>query len=314
MNRRPTGFTLIEIIVAMVIIVILGTITVVGVRSMIQQSKSSATRVVLQTAESIFDEWRRSAGTSGKYPSQTWPENILPASLNEFDDGNDRIAKAVRLTRGMMFRMNQSPAARKAISAMPADQLWSFEIDPPNISGTHANLADPGALECVAGGLAYICFYTRVSNDYPDPPVAANLRNDPLWPNFWLQTSAKTPVFVDAWNNPIIFFPTCGFLIGNQIYTSHGVFQRASAGLHWSSSANYSEGEFVIHAGADGVFHLFRCVDNHSANDTNAPATGSGVWEQIPTRPFFASAGPDGVFYDPANPDTLQDNIYSFER
>ena len=328
MNRSKKGFTLVELIVAMSVMLILATITVYGVRSMMQSSKASSTRVLLQNAESIFDEWRRAAGDNGRSLSQTYAAAILPKSLsaddpNNFradDPNNFRTGKAVRLTRGMMFRMSQVPAVRKMINALPADRLLAFPIiDPTPISAAAAQLNNPAIFECSAGN-SYICYYQNpaypgVSADYAaNPTTGVGAPGGAPWRDFWLQTSNQTPVFRDAWNNPLIMFPACGFMVGNDLHTSTGVFTLGSNDPHWKSGGNYTVGDLAIFEGGDGVWHLYRCVRPHASTSLTTPTSGVGTWEQIPSRPFFASAGPDGVFYDPAKPDTFKDNLYSYER
>jgi len=94
--------------------------------------------------------------------------------------------------------------------------------------------------------------------------------------NYAAATDA-TPVMLDAWNNPIIFVPAPG--LAGVTFESAGTTQHRITSSGIKPDLN-----------GDGDFY-----------DTNELAPGG-------SRPFFASAGPDGIFT------TGDDNIYSFEN
>lgn len=303
-GRRLTlpGFTLIEVLAAITIIAILIGMLTLGISSMMKASNKNATRLILQNADGMLEEWQRGFGANSSaaiVPSQPWPNAFLPGDLRQID----RDSNPVRLARGCMFRLKQNSAVKQMLLKLPSDRFYMPAV--PN-SQAYASGSVALGYECVASGANYICY----SVPAVDPISGANPTN------YWLRTTADTPVLLDAWNNPILQIPSCGFVVQNgstyRLLTSAGAFTLpAVAGNNpsWGNTYSYQPGDIVAYPGGGlgpGVWGIYRCINAASGNAQDPSHTV--YWTQIPTRSYFASAGPDGNFA------ATDDNIYSFER
>jgi len=347
-SRR--AFTLLELMVAISIIVILIGLLTVGVRKVMTSSKVNTTRGLLQAGASLVEEWRR-ADSSG--PSFPWHAAILPADLESRAGGLDSIGfQLSRAAMRRMFEDSSvSRLAQKMPAERFVPETVDFSGLPTTVSSwtnSHAVYQDAlgyafkgtysgrGAL---TGDRFFICY------NVPADMAAAAAPTDPdptkwppnstvalSWSTYWMEsTGAGIQMLKDAWDHPMLLVPSCGFqatdLAGNLLLvTSDGVKQQFFSGsaanfldrLTWNTSRSYNLRDIVIAPLAKDAnrWGLFMCTTNHTSAAGNQPDTAGGktLWDRVPSIPFFASAGPDGIFFDPAKPDSLQDNIYSFEN
>lgn len=231
MNRRPittaTGFTTVELLIVIGILMVLAGMVYVGFRSVGGGGKSRSTRGTLETARAMMAEIEAAGGMSGikdlydptknsGLPAGTingWdgymPAPTVDLSMESYSTSNTvrYTAGPVRVTQQVMGRLMSSPVNRSAVTQLPADVL----------------LKGPG-LPLPTGGITF------GSNNQPSPAM-----------------------LVDAWNNPLLFVPRGGLRgvkVGdntNQLVTSGGVVAIGSP-LPAGASA------FWASAGADGIF------------------------------------------------------------
>lgn len=338
MKNKRRAFSTVELLVAISIIVILVSMITIGVQKVIVSSKASTTKGLLQTGFSLLEEWRRPGATD--YPTFPWPADIVPGDLA--DNGAGLNSAGFQLSRAAMYRMAGRTAVKTLMGKMPGDRFAPTSVD--------ASLVPTAVPNAPIIGFAFkASFDDRDASQrqrfficFNAPPAAAKLAaptaTDPqTWPanyrDYWME-SAGTPILAikDAWNNPTLLIPSCGFQVtdldGHPILvTSDGVKTHFCATgatfldrLVWGTGKSYAAGDIVIAplAKAPAQWGLFMCSSATApvSAASNQPDTSGGkaLWDRVPSVPFFASAGPDGIFFDPLDPKTLQDNIYSFEN
>jgi len=248
---RPTsaapsaGFTMIEIIVAIAVILVLAGILLVGLRSIAGSTQAGETRVLLENVRGMLDELDSKAklgahnrplewwvGSSSVLKAQTQPEEVdfwhrtsdqdsidpprprpieAPGSVKP--GTNDRTNHpAVRNTAIAMAKLVSVPANRTKLQGIPNQRLMRLVELPPTAA---------------------------------DPISATSLTNEATLP----------PVVLDAWGNPIIFVPASGMIvtlnsIGEQrLITSSKVRQ-----IPPTEYAAPSDRPFFASAGPDGDF------------------------------------------------------------
>jgi hypothetical protein len=125
---------------------------------------------------------------------------------------------------------------------------------------------------------------------------------------------------MDAWGNPIILVPACGMTVrisGVQKHLTSAGF--IPAPVVWTMGQSYNVPDMVMYQ-IGGVYQLFRCIQS---SPSETVPTHSTYWVRINTQPFFASAGPDGLFGGPVTDGDGKvitylsggdDNVYSFEN
>lgn len=280
-SRR--GFTIIELMIVMAIILVLISLLVVGVRVMSTSGKKDQTRTLLQALNGVTGELKiKSPPTSPIFysPNAALPQSgpmLAPGDVT-VDGGQARYsATAVLATASVMIQAQAIPDVQTAINGLPAAQFTTFIYPPPPISAMTPTAGriwvwvpnapyragmdivedvDPTVMPLV--DKLYQCKNIPVPSSNPLRPGS-----DPNWtplppvsvPPFQttnIQFSTRIPL--DAWGNPMIFVPASGLA---------GVLL------------------------ADGQYHTIVSPDG---------------------QPFWASAGPDGNF---TNGD---DNIYSFQK
>jgi prepilin-type N-terminal cleavage/methylation domain-containing protein len=290
MKRRPcrnSGFTLIEILVVIGIILVLIGIVFVALKHVGGASKSSATKIDLQNLQSMLAELENAGPltttiqfpyvtSDARFPAPPNPPytvNLtLPPALpwgvvgdvteSTYAGGvsNDRWQSfAVYSTQFVMGRLRSVPQTRQSLQSLPGERFVKAQAEGASY-GTLTPNSTSLPIRTVNGS----------AHGMPDPPIMA-----------------------DAWGNPIIFVPGGGLLTAD-IYSAAKV---------------YKKGSVVNNSGT-----FFRAL-----KDGKLPAPAGSDWEQLPAgfnplvtapgnRPFFASAGPDGDFQSP------DDNVYSFEQ
>lgn len=346
MKTQRKAFTVIEIVVALgVILVLVGMITV-AVTKVLDSSRGSSTNTFLQTGVSLFDEWNRRTQT--EYPTHVLPlvtnvdGNNVPGVPGDIKTGSpDLFGVGVALTRGTMNRFAAHPAVKRLMGNMPQDRWIALPGNPVAATAlpTTVNIGQTLTGTYTDKGTAskqryFVCYNGPSADASAAAPTDPNPASWPAnWREFWLEVgTGGINVLNDGWNNPVLFIPACGFeardVNGNVILVTadgtktndqiHPTGSTFVERLAWSASKSYNKGQIVMSqpAGTPTQWSLFICSNNHTATATNKPDTALGrkVWDRMPVKPFFASAGSDGIFFDPNEPETLLDNLYSFER
>ena len=338
MMTRRKAFTVIEMVVALAIILLLVGMVTVAVTKVLDSSRNTSTKVFLQTGVSFFEEWRK--GERVEYPTHAWTGSVVPGDIKE--GGADRNGLGVALTRGTMYRLAQSSAAKRLMTNMPQDR-WLALAD-PSMTTWPSSLPDPVNVGQKLRGMYnqrnasdiqrfFICYNPSAAAKAPTGADPATWDQD--WKKYWFESiTGDINVLSDSWKNPVLFVPACGFeaadLNGNSVLvTSDGIKPSSAfhpsgsnflARLTWASGKSYIKGQIVMSlledAKKQSQWGLFVCSANHTANAGNRPDTAQGGnnWDRLPVEPFFASAGPDGILFAPGNPKSLLDNLYSFER
>jgi type II secretory pathway pseudopilin PulG len=265
--------------VVIVIIAILTSLLIIGIKVLATNAKRQQTQMALSTCQGMFAEY--DVVTRAKYGSSTeaCPGVVAADAGGTVTGYGDRTGTAVMFTRDVMYSLKMLPANASALTKLPATQLMTMPASTATAttwtSGTAYNLFDRVTYATVAGGVTptYVCVQAV-------PSGATNA--SPLNPSYWIPAPADAvantvPVVLDGWGNPIIFVPGGTLGTGAALSTASGTI-----------------GNVIANSGA------MRSGTGAAAISTQAKSPDG--------RPFFASAGPDGDF---SNGD---DNLYSYEK
>ena len=321
---KRSAFTTVELLIAISIIAILGTLTFVGMKSVNRNMKSQSTRITLQNTASMLEEWSHAMNGMVNLPAGPLDAAYCPpppAVLNPLIvrlGSAERTGTRIVLTRAVFKRLMRVPAIAKMQQNLPQQTLMNFTLPAPGSAWGAGNSYALGATVQYPAGTAYVCGTAHTSLDVPDPN--ANRPDTPRGAALWLLYDNSNPTLLDTFGNPILFVPATGLsnvAVGGRLcsITSFGVVQQPSIPPR-VVGANFNAGQYCYWT--DGK--IYRASDAGSVVD---PPTAP--WVLQPSKPFFASAGPDGIFgfidnnangvYDPGT-DTSggDDNIYSFEN
>ena len=129
--KKLAGFSLIEVLIAIAIVGILGSIAMPSYREYVQRTqRANARNTLIQTAQWM----ERAATATGTYPLSTAPSQI-PAGLLIVEGGQYTVA--VTSTNGTTYTIT---ATRKAGSGQAADKCGDFVLNQAN-SRTVINFA-----------------------------------------------------------------------------------------------------------------------------------------------------------------------------
>jgi prepilin-type N-terminal cleavage/methylation domain-containing protein len=281
---RKRGFTLIEVLTVIGIIIILVGIVVYGLGKVMGGSKAAATKTTLENLKSMLGEYEVVSKGLNRQPSYQWLNDVdysnPPMSLwQDFDPGDGappepdpaQAPRDVNLASGtgasgrysadqigntqlVLMLMQQAPSVRTVVTQLPSNQL--LEQLPAGLGGPPAGVK-----------------------------LQVQLPNGAVGPYNGAAAKAVPPLILDAWGNPIIFVPSGGLCGGNG-----GVNDPDT--MFVGGKRGDSDAKMVVSLPFD-----------------QAPAADQARQIRSPdNRPFWASAGADGNFL------TGDDNIYSFEN
>ena len=283
MTRRPRGFTLIEVMTVIGIIIILVGIAVFGMGKIMGGTKEKATRNALENLRSMLSEYEVVSKGLNRQPGQQWFNDaaVPPAQVSIWKDGNPTDAATttwepdpalvpqdvdkasgtgthgrynadqIANTQLVLSMMLQAPSVKTMMAALPAAQV--MEPVPASVPGGSKLLV-------------------QQANGLPGPYAGASARPMPA-------------LVLDGWGNPIIFVPSGGLCGGSNNKTDPDA-------MLVGGKADDPDSKAVV------------AVDPA----TNPPANCVRQIRSPDNRPFWASAGPDGDFR------TGDDNVYSFEN
>jgi prepilin-type N-terminal cleavage/methylation domain-containing protein len=290
-HPRRRGFTLVEVLVAIVIIAILISMLVVGLKYLGNSSKTRATKTTLEDARALL------AAYELKFKLTDFAGDVIaPGDVS--DEAADRTGVVVSLTRAIFNKFQSVPENKAAMARFSADHI----LGALPLTGIPAWAVGANYVKFVNrvtfNGKIYICTRDHTAVATPNPGEnSPDVSGSP-----WALADNTTPILKDAWDNPIIFVPAGGL---------RDVRLKDSAVINRVTSL--------------GTLYDGRRIPPAPDVAANGNLIDPGETAAINARPFFASAGPDGIFgfRDTNGNGTYQagidipggdDNIYSFEN
>jgi prepilin-type N-terminal cleavage/methylation domain-containing protein len=279
--RHRKGFTLLEMLVVVGVIMLLLTIAVAAYSKLVNSMAVKATGTTMENLRSFLAEYEQVSPISGMGYAGGGADPNFPylggTYFNQLDllsgsrtppppiDGTDMNFA------GVVTQPNDTPWTRFPANTGDTKENKAYSNVAP--SSQHAT----NAVYNTACVMMYLARVPNISAEISKLPAKSFLLNNDrpapspvtlIVSNAGTNQVAPAPVMVDGWNNPIIFVPSSGIIV---------------------SINPKSPQKYVIRT--SGTYLL--------ANNPPPKATD---------RPFWASAGPDGNF---ASGD---DNIYSFKQ
>jgi prepilin-type N-terminal cleavage/methylation domain-containing protein len=179
-RRRRHGFTLLELLTVIGVMLVLMGIAIIGYTHVSKATATKSTRVDLDNAKNLLAEYENTTPITG-LPFSAAPSQIVDSrnhAVNVADvtpdfgnppmGNNDRYGGAVQYTIEIMTQLVRFPQNKQTISQLPAKRLLAF------VDGTALRITQP------VSGIVL-----------PKPPQAQYC-------------------LLDSWNNPIIYVPATG--------------------------------------------------------------------------------------------------------
>ena len=283
LNRR-TGFTLIELLVVIGIILVLIAIVVVGLRHVNNTAARHETEAEMKICTDVLKEYQAVNGL----------KNIDTDSSTVVAGNNIQLplpwqgtsATGTYASGQYKLPIFIDAPAPGVTGVQPCSELLTSDI---TVGGSIGDMGDKGGVANPRWSANAVRWTQAVMYILLKDPKNRALV-EPLSPKRILETppglnpgtgnpnpfTIEAALPLDGWGNPIIFVPR--------------------GGMHVWISASGSVQEYVIRS--SGMYSVNTGVPPVSTND----------------HPFFASAGQDGFFTDPANTsDFAMDNLYSFQ-
>ena len=136
------GFTLIEIMIVVAILVALLTILIVKTRPALVVSKKQQTRATMEALRAMIDELQQNTQLNGFYPT-SWPDHFDATTITVIDPNpitwNGQ--PAVVHTRALMAKLLAVPGNKKIMARLPSENFRVFPAGGEPAS--YANIAVP---------------------------------------------------------------------------------------------------------------------------------------------------------------------------
>lgn len=337
------GFTAIEMMVVVGIIVLLAGLLTAGMRAYMTSAQTESTRSVLETARTLFDEVNRDPVLRTRMNTA-----LLPSFFVDLDSGsrtldNAGIRDAYAWTDNRF--PNSSPTSRYDL----AENDFAYIEAPVFVDSERADSASPDAHRFTAPAIIYT---HRLMTSLANRPSTRRLvdtlpserklfelpaswrdgNRNPLGFNTSQPSDTSRParidppLLLDAWGNPLIFVPDdfVGIRTSPSGTSTGRVEKTGFIGRNWdavrlgtpnSADTYFPEGTIAFTtsgSGANRTVTVARATRSHRKADV--PFGDADYWQMIEPirspdrRPFWISAGPDGNFA------TADDNLYSFDN
>ena len=286
MNVRRRGFTLIEILITIGIILLLVGIAVYGIGKVGDAAKGRAVGATLGNLKGMIAELDATAGLTGRQPSKWYVGNAAQASTS-FAAGASIWKDGDPTTATVPVERALAPAGSLAKESSGAG---SGNLPPRYNSDAVANT------QLVMGLLLAVPKNKTTFQQLPPEQMMEAIPAGVTTTKLTISTDRRpVPALpLDPWGNPVIFVPGSGLTVAQP----------------FDSSRSYPAGSYVSSGS-----QIYRAKTGIAGAGENAPP--GDAWEQVTAapktvspdgRPFWASAGPDGDFQ------AADDNVYSFEN
>jgi type II secretory pathway pseudopilin PulG len=294
MRRR--AFTLIEVMIVIGIIILLVGIVAYGLSRVINNSKAANTRVVLNNLRSMVAEFETTSkglnrqpaymwATTAGNPLTQWNSTVVPINIWREGDPTDAPTNLpepdpIFVQGGNITKEaagSNAPLRYNANAIANTQLVMGLLIQNSINKKASEQWSRSQSMEEIPAAVA--TSKLTITNTSPPPATmvyssgAANRAPNPLLP-------------LDAWGNPILFVPAGG-LCGD---TNPANTNLDSMWIGGPPDSTFARGQKMV-----------------VSNVTN-PAQQIGPIKSRDSRPFWASAGPDGDFR------TGDDNLYSFDN
>lgn len=282
--RRRSGFSLIELLVVVAILLVLIGLAVFVLSKVVGTTKTSGTGMVLQNLRTMMSEYEVATKQQLRQPvdmywngGKTAPGTVL----NIWKDANPTDGTTAPEPDPAFAPVNVGPTLglNPGFGRYDSDAVANTQLvigllqQVSSVKSMLSQLPNAQMMEEIPAGLATTAVKLTVANTIPVPPTV-NYGGTAARPS--------PPIPLDSWGNPIIFVPAGG-LCGTP---------GAGPQAMWIGGK----------AGETGAKRVVNKEQTALAADEIGPIRSPDG------RSFWASAGPDGDFC------TGDDNLYSFQN
>ncbi|MGH7215408.1 MAG: type II secretion system protein, partial [Tepidisphaeraceae bacterium] len=125
-RRRPTGFSMIEILAVIAILAILGSLLYVALRQVGRSTKVNATRTMMENLRGMLAELDATTKLTG------FPDGTLnaPGDVTDEQSVNDRTGDQCLFTRVIIAKLTALPNNKTALGKLPPERLMTWAIVP----------------------------------------------------------------------------------------------------------------------------------------------------------------------------------------
>lgn len=231
------GFSLVEVLVAISIIVILAGMITLGFRAVGNKGREDQTNLVLNNAKGLTAEWQ--AQTKSPYAAAGY----LVAPAKAMADDTMLVDPAVLQSSAQLAKLSKVAAIRDALAKMPSSKvttLGKYGKGQPWPADDAGPSFRPGQLRTNVG--KYVC----LSATSTLPPGAA-----------WGLVDASNPVLLDGWDNAVLFVPAdglCGTTVAPMLLNGVKRLPPTPALPDLGPITSPTDSPYFVSAGPDGNF------------------------------------------------------------